>query len=72
MIFLKKIFIIIINSYKIIISPFLPISCRFHPTCSVYAIKAIKKHKLARAFVLIFFRILRCNPFFKGGYDPVL
>ncbi len=45
--------------------------CRFHPTCSHYAIEAIRVHGVFKGFYLAVFRILRCNPFCKGGYDPV-
>lgn len=72
MIIFNKIFIFVIYIYKFLISPFLTFNCRFSPTCSVYAIKALEKHKLFFALFLIFFRILRCNPFFKGGYDPIV
>lgn len=70
--FLKFFLIHCVKLYKFFLSPFLPISCRFSPTCSIYAIEAIKKHNLAKAFKLIILRILKCNPFFKGGYDPIL
>ena len=49
----------------------LPPSCRFQPTCSQYAIEAIQKHGALKGGALAFWRILRCNPFSKGGYDPV-
>lgn len=45
--------------------------CRFYPTCSNYAIQAIKRFGAFRGSVLFFFRFIRCNPLFKGGYDPV-
>lgn len=72
MIMLKKIFIFVIFLYRYLLSPFLTFNCRFYPTCSFYAIDALKKHNVFFALFLIFFRILRCNPFFKGGYDPVV
>ena len=46
-------------------------SCKFHPTCSRYAIEAIEKYGALKGGLLAFRRILRCNPFSKGGYDPV-
>lgn len=45
--------------------------CRFHPTCSEYGIESFRKHGFFRALFLIAYRILRCNPLSKGGYDPV-
>ncbi|OGC18824.1 membrane protein insertion efficiency factor YidD [candidate division WOR-1 bacterium RIFOXYC2_FULL_37_10] len=50
--------------------PFRPRACRFYPSCSHYAQNAIEKHGAIGIFIA-FMRILRCNPFFKGGYDPV-
>ena len=46
-------------------------TCKFYPTCSVYAIEAIEKHGVIKGTMLAVWRILRCNPFSKGGYDPV-
>lgn len=45
--------------------------CRFYPTCSTYAIQALEKYGIIKGTILIIFRILRCNPLFKGGYDPL-
>jgi uncharacterized protein len=53
------------------ISPYLPNSCRFHPTCSQYAIEAIERFGVARGSSIAIKRILRCHPFYPGGYDPV-
>ena len=68
---MKKVFIAIIRFYQKQISPMLPPSCRFQPTCSQYAIEAIQKHGALKGGALALWRILRCNPFSKGGYDPV-
>ena len=57
--------------YKACISPFFPPSCRFTPTCSEYAIEALKKHGPIKGVWLTFKRILRCNPWGGSGYDPV-
>jgi putative membrane protein insertion efficiency factor len=65
------IFIFFIMIYKKIISPFLPKACRYYPTCSVYSAEALKKYGLIKGLYLAIKRILRCNPFFSGGYDPV-
>lgn len=61
----------ILRSYKNIISPLLPQSCRFTPTCSEYAIEAVQQRGVIRGLLLAGFRLLRCHPFAKGGYDPV-
>jgi hypothetical protein len=68
---MKRILIAIVRGYKKYISPLLPPSCRFTPTCSEYAIQAISKHGAWKGGWLALWRILRCNPLCKGGYDPV-
>ena len=67
----KRIILIFIRGYQLTISPLIGPSCRFHPSCSNYAVEAIEKKSLFMAAYLIIFRLLRCNPFFKGGEDPV-
>ncbi|MBN2090522.1 membrane protein insertion efficiency factor YidD [candidate division KSB1 bacterium] len=67
----RILFIKLIKFYQIFISPFFPPACRFYPTCSCYAIQAIEKYGVIKGFFLAIYRILRCNPFNKGGYDPV-
>ncbi|MGI8468756.1 MAG: membrane protein insertion efficiency factor YidD [Pyrinomonadaceae bacterium] len=57
--------------YKTFLSPFLPSACRFEPTCSIYATQAIEKYGAIRGTWLGLKRILRCQPFCKGGYDPI-
>ncbi len=61
----------LIRLYKRFLSPLLPPSCRFTPSCSMYTVEAIQKHGAFRGILLGAWRILRCNPFGKGGYDPV-
>jgi len=68
---LNIIFIKIIRLYQIFLSPIFGNNCRFYPTCSNYAIDAFKNHNFVKAFFLSIFRILRCNPYSRGGYDPV-
>lgn len=57
--------------YSRVISPALPRRCRYEPTCSAYAIDAVKTFGVGRGVVLATWRLLRCNPFSDGGYDPV-
>lgn len=68
---MKRPFLLLIRSYKRFISPVLPPSCRFYPSCSDYAYEAIDKHGLIKGGRLAIWRVLRCNPFCKGGIDPV-
>ena len=68
---MKEIFIAIIKFYQNWISPLKPPTCRFIPTCSNYAIIAIKKYGTIKGSFLSLKRLLRCQPFSKGGYDPV-
>lgn len=67
----KRALIALFRFYKGAISPYLPNACRFTPTCSEYAVLAVEKYGAFRGALLAFRRILRCNPFSKGGYDPV-
>jgi hypothetical protein len=60
-----------IKGYQKYISPGLPPRCRFYPTCSSYSIEAFEKYGFIKGLYLSVKRILKCNPFFKGGYDPV-
>jgi putative membrane protein insertion efficiency factor len=57
--------------YRRFISPGLPARCRYHPSCSAYAVQAIERYGILRGLVLAGWRLLRCNPFSHGGYDPV-
>ena len=68
---MKKIVIFPIKIYKRYISPYLPCSCKYYPTCSIYTMTAIDKHGIIKGLIMGFFRILRCNPFVKGGFDYV-
>lgn len=61
----------LIRFYKRRISPMLPPSCRFHPTCSEYAYEAVEKYGILRGGRLAIWRILRCNPFGGSGWDPI-
>jgi len=66
---LKIIGLKLISFYQLFVSPFLGKRCRFYPTCSEYAYRAIEKHGLSRGLFMGIFRILRCNPYNKGGVD---
>ncbi|MBQ6815631.1 MAG: membrane protein insertion efficiency factor YidD [Clostridia bacterium] len=66
-----KFLIFLINIYKKFISPLKKPCCRFIPSCSSYAVEAIKVHGALYGTILSVWRILRCNPFCRGGYDPV-
>lgn len=68
---MKRILLAMVRVYRKYISPLLPPSCRFTPTCSEYAMEAISKHGAFKGSLLALWRILRCNPLCKGGYDPV-
>ncbi|MHB8416961.1 MAG: membrane protein insertion efficiency factor YidD [Myxococcales bacterium] len=61
----------LLSAYHALVSPFLPASCRFHPTCSVYAAESLRRHGLWRGVLLAGRRLLRCHPFTAGGLDPV-
>lgn len=61
----------LIRLYQMVHLPFFRGSCRFYPTCSQYGIEALQTHGLLKGFYLTVFRVLRCNPFCKGGLDPV-
>ena len=69
--FLRKIFVIPILLYQYLISPLIPISCRFNPTCSQYSKEAIIKHGIFKGVILSIKRIIRCHPWGGSGYDPV-
>jgi putative membrane protein insertion efficiency factor len=68
---LKYLFLLLIYTYQQLISPWLPVSCRFVPTCSAYGLEAIKKYGPFKGGWLTLKRILSCHPWGKSGYDPV-
>ena len=67
----KSLAVQLLRGYKWLISPLLPPSCRYVPTCSEYATEAIERFGVVRGVLLGAWRVLRCHPFAKGGYDPV-
>lgn len=68
---MKKLFIFIIKFYRKYISPMKSTKCPYIPSCSEYGMEAIEKYGALKGGVLALWRIIRCNPFSKGGYDPV-
>ncbi|MEM4270871.1 MAG: membrane protein insertion efficiency factor YidD [Candidatus Pacearchaeota archaeon] len=68
---MRKLFISFIRLYQKFISPLLPRSCRFYPSCSEYAVQCFECHNVFYAIFLTMKRILKCNPLFEGGFDPV-
>lgn len=68
---MRRVLIGTVRLYQIVVSPLLGPNCRFHPSCSQYAIEALTKHGALRGGYYAVRRILRCQPFHAGGYDPV-
>lgn len=68
---MRKTIIFLIKLYRLILSPVLGNNCKFHPTCSQYAIDTLKTYPFHTSIIKILYRIIRCNPWNKGGYDPV-
>ena len=68
---MKKIILALIKFYQAAISPHLGKNCKYIPTCAQYGLEAIERFGVCKGMLLTIWRILRCNPFSKGGYDPV-
>lgn len=68
---MKRMLMAMVRFYRAAISPLRPPCCRFYPTCSQYALEALEKYGALKGGYLSARRVLRCNPFHKGGYDPV-
>ena len=62
---------LLIRAYRYAVSPMLGSNCRFTPSCSEYALEALKRHGVLRGSALAVWRVVRCNPWSQGGYDPV-
>jgi putative membrane protein insertion efficiency factor len=67
----KRLFLALIGGYRRFVSPALPRRCKFEPTCSSYAAESIRRFGAGRGLLLASWRLLRCNPFSHGGFDPV-
>jgi len=67
----KTLLLLALRAYKRLLSPLLPVACRFTPTCSEYAAEAIRRHGSVRGLRLAIARLSRCRPFGGGGEDPV-
>ncbi len=68
---MKNLLLGMLDVYGLLVSPFVPTQCRFYPTCSCYMKEAIEKKGVLKGAILGLRRILKCNPFHPGGYDPV-
>ena len=68
---MRRILVLLVDGYRRFVSPALPSACRYQPTCSHYAREALLRHGAIKGSLLSAWRILRCNPFTKPGYDPV-
>ena len=68
---MRIVFIGMIRIYQKLISPMFPPSCRFYPSCSEYAVQSLQKYGAIKGSIKAIWRILRCNPWNKGGFDPV-
>ncbi len=68
---LRGIVVAPIVAYQRVISPALPRRCKYEPTCSAYAVRAVQEYGILRGLVLAGWRLLRCNPWSHGGFDPV-
>jgi len=69
---MSKLLMFCIHLYRRLLSPVLPPSCRFHPTCSAYALEAIRRYGAFKGSFLSLRRVLKCHPWHPGGYDPVI
>jgi len=68
---MRVLLVAVVRAYQLFLSPLLPPSCRYHPTCSQYALDALRLHGALRGSWLTTRRLLRCHPFTEAGFDPV-
>jgi len=67
----KWLMIGVLRFYRVALSPLMPVGCKFHPSCSQYALEAVSRYGVWRGSRLAFIRLVRCSPFTRGGFDPV-
>jgi len=67
----NKVLSLLIRAYRYVVSPLLGMHCRFHPSCSAYALEALERYGTARGAWLALRRLVRCHPWHPGGYDPL-
>jgi putative membrane protein insertion efficiency factor len=68
---MRWLLIFLVRGYQVVLSPLLPATCRFYPSCSAYAVEALERHGAWRGTKLTIRRLARCHPFHPGGYVPV-
>lgn len=68
---LRELYVLPLRFYQRVVSPFIAPRCRYYPSCSDYAVQAIRRFGILRGLVLAGWRLLRCNPWSRGGFDPV-
>ena len=68
---MNKVLSLLIRAYRYVVSPLLGMHCRFHPSCSAYALEALERYGTARGAWLALRRVVRCHPWHPGGYDPL-
>jgi uncharacterized protein len=71
MILLRRVAVLPIRAYQLLLSPMVGQRCKYYPSCSEYAAQAIQRYGILRGLVLAGWRLLRCNPWSRGGFDPV-
>ena len=71
MTFLRRLVVLPIRAYQLLLSPMVGERCKYYPSCSEYAAQAVDRYGILRGLVLAGWRLLRCNPWSRGGFDPV-
>jgi len=71
MMFLRRLVVLPIRAYQLLLSPMIGERCKYYPSCSHYAAQAVNRYGILRGLVLAGWRLLRCNPWSRGGFDPV-
>ncbi|HET8978936.1 MAG TPA: membrane protein insertion efficiency factor YidD [Solirubrobacteraceae bacterium] len=69
--FVRRVFVLPIRAYQLLLSPMVGERCKYYPSCSEYAVQAVTRFGILRGLVLAGWRLLRCNPWSHGGFDPV-